>query len=209
MYKLAWATHLAKDYGATEFLIPKYSDPLHPQFYNNQELMEAEEVLNEFLVFPNDNRQLSIYFCVMGALNQDQNIQIPMIKKVYQAYNDKPEPGLPDPYIGGRWAKDNSFPHPRVPLYKEIHKKDDEKECEALFTIDTHNFSMETYKQRYGGGEEMSEKRNTKPLMDVSTCVNNQAKGLLSHWRNVGRGIQFQKAKKRQNSQESNFWTYA
>ena len=49
MYKLAWASHLSKEYGAPDFLIPKYADPLHPQFYNNQELMEAEEVLNEFL----------------------------------------------------------------------------------------------------------------------------------------------------------------
>ena len=74
MYKLAWATKVTEEYGAPEFLIPKYSDPLHPQFYNNQEIMDAEELLNEFLVFPTDTGCLSTHFCNIHLCIQNQNI---------------------------------------------------------------------------------------------------------------------------------------
>ena len=71
IYKLAWASHLNKEYGAPDFLIPKDSDPLHPQFYNNQELMEAEEVLYEFLVFPGDPGSLSTHYCRLDFINKN------------------------------------------------------------------------------------------------------------------------------------------
>ena len=75
IYKLAWASHLSKEYGAPDLLIPKYADPLHPQFYNNHELMEAEEVLNEFLVFPGDPGNLSTHFCRINCRERKSKIR--------------------------------------------------------------------------------------------------------------------------------------
>ena len=86
MYTLAWATKLTKEYGAPEFWISKYSDPLHPQFYNNQELMDAEEVLNKFLIFPNKTGTLNTHFYMINLNNKSQNN---MQKDNWNLHNEK------------------------------------------------------------------------------------------------------------------------
>ena len=74
LYKLAWASHLSREYGAPDLPIPKFADPLHPQFYNNQQFMDAEEVLNEFLVFPTEPEYLHTHFCQISTHNRVQPV---------------------------------------------------------------------------------------------------------------------------------------
>ena len=168
MYKLAWATHLSKEYGAPDFLIPKYSDPLNPQFYSNQELMEDEEVLNEFLVFPSETGKIKVHFWKVTFFHERD------------AYRDRPKIGVEIPSPKGERGLNPYSEIPRVHKFIEHQGRyyNERDGAEIIATIQT--LSINTY-QRFYLRYVIKDKVNNI-LLDVFTLMFTLVNKLTTLW---------------------------